>query len=137
MAANRLLADCSEGLLAIATLNPFVPDVTFLYPRKTLGNPTVFWCFQGVERGCIGNEWVHNKVIQFYYKDTSCRRYFKSHKTFQKLSFSSSFDQFCKSEASNAEGYQSFYMEALCLGENKSSILDFWNLNEFLHWPIP
>ena len=29
-------------------LNPFVPNAPFLYPLKT--------CFQGVEKGCIGNK---------------------------------------------------------------------------------
>ena len=39
-------------------LNPFVPNATFFYPLKTSENLTVFWCFQGVEKGCIGNKWV-------------------------------------------------------------------------------
>ena len=38
--------------------NPFVPNASFLYPLKTSENRNVFWCFQGVEKGCIGNEWV-------------------------------------------------------------------------------
>ena len=25
---------------------------------KIFENPKVFWCFQGAEKGCIGNEWV-------------------------------------------------------------------------------
>ena len=33
-------------------VNTFVPNAPFLYPL------TVFWCFQGVEKGCIGNKWV-------------------------------------------------------------------------------
>ena len=36
----------------------FVPNALFLYPLKTLENLTVFWCFQGVEKECIGNELV-------------------------------------------------------------------------------
>ena len=39
-------------------INPLVPNVPFLYPLKTSENLTVFWCFQGVEKWCIGNEWV-------------------------------------------------------------------------------
>ena len=46
-------------------LNPFVPNVPFLYPLKTSNNFTVFWCFQGVEKGCNGNKWV-NKQITFF-----------------------------------------------------------------------
>ena len=38
-------------------LNPFVPNAPFLYPLKTEIRK-VFWCFHGVEKGCIGNEWV-------------------------------------------------------------------------------
>ena len=33
--------------------NPFVPSASFLYPQKTSGNLTVFWCFQGVEKGAL------------------------------------------------------------------------------------
>ena len=33
-----------------------------VYPLKTLENLTVFWCFQGVDKGCIGNEWVKHKI---------------------------------------------------------------------------
>ena len=36
----------------------FVPNALFLYPLKTLENLAVFWCFQGVEKECIGNELV-------------------------------------------------------------------------------
>ena len=36
----------------------FVPNALFLYPLKTLENLTVFWCFQGVEKECIGNDLV-------------------------------------------------------------------------------
>ena len=43
----------------IQLFNPFVPNASFLYPLKTEENLTVFWCFQGVEKGCIGNEWVN------------------------------------------------------------------------------
>ena len=40
-------------------LNPFFPNAPFFYPLKTSENLTIFWCFQGVEKGCIGNEWVN------------------------------------------------------------------------------
>ena len=42
--------------------NPFVPNASFLYPLKTSENPTVFWCFQGLEKGYIGKEWVKEIV---------------------------------------------------------------------------
>ena len=39
--------------------NSFVSNAPFLYRLKTSENLTVSWCFQGVEKGCIGNEWVN------------------------------------------------------------------------------
>ena len=42
-------------------INLFVPDAPFTYHLKTSENLTVFWYFQGVEKGCIENKWVkHN-----------------------------------------------------------------------------
>ena len=46
------------GLRKTAFLSPFVPYATFLYPLKISENLAVFWCFQGVEKGCIENKWV-------------------------------------------------------------------------------
>ena len=40
-------------------INPFVLNVTFFYPQKISENFTVFWCFQGVKKGCVGNKWVN------------------------------------------------------------------------------
>ena len=45
-------------------INPFVPDAPFLFPLKTSENLTVFWCFQGVEKGCTANEWVRDERIK-------------------------------------------------------------------------
>ena len=39
-----------------ASVNPFVPNAPFLHPLKTSENRKVFWCFQGVQKRCIGNE---------------------------------------------------------------------------------
>ena len=39
-------------------INSLVPNSPFLYPLKHRKTLTVFWCFQGIEKGCIGNEWV-------------------------------------------------------------------------------
>ena len=44
--------------LCQSLFNPFVPNTIFLYTLKTSGNLTGFWCFQGLEKGCIGNEWA-------------------------------------------------------------------------------
>ena len=55
---------------AFDVINPFVPNAPFLYPLKTSENPTVFWCFQGLEKGCIGNKWAnldqHSDIILLY-----------------------------------------------------------------------
>ena len=45
----------SERLMYV---NPIVSNTPFLYLLKTSENPTVFWCFQGAEKGCIENKWV-------------------------------------------------------------------------------
>ena len=41
------------------TFNPFVPNAHFLYFLKTSENRKDFWCFQGVEKGCIGDKWIN------------------------------------------------------------------------------
>ena len=43
----------------------FVPTASFLYPLKTSENLMVFWSSEGVENGCIGNEWVRFKYQDF------------------------------------------------------------------------
>ena len=45
-------------------INPFVPNAPFLYSL----NLTVFWCFQGIEKRCIGNKWVSNTSINLFKK---------------------------------------------------------------------
>ena len=45
-------------------MNPFVPNVPFFYLLKSLENLAVFWCFQWVEKGCIGNKWVKSKITK-------------------------------------------------------------------------
>ena len=50
-------------LICSSTLfNLFVPNAPFLYPLKTSEKRTVCWCFQGVEKGCIGDEWVNSSL---------------------------------------------------------------------------
>ena len=50
----------------------FVPNVSFLYPLKPSENLKVFWCFQGVEKGYIGNKWVNltriTSLTSIFYK---------------------------------------------------------------------
>ena len=58
--AGRIL---STSLSSMLCFNPVVPNTPFLYPLKISGNLTVFLCFQGVENGCIGNEWVNYRSL--------------------------------------------------------------------------
>ena len=52
----------SRMALFLRVFNPFVSNAPLLYHLKTSENCKVFWCFQGVEKGCTGNERV-NKLI--------------------------------------------------------------------------
>ena len=47
-------------------LNPFFPNAPFLYSLKKSENLTIFWCFQGVEEGIIGNKWVNRISLRYY-----------------------------------------------------------------------
>ena len=47
LATNNIYMLCMEN----NCFNPFVPNALFLYPLKT--------CSQGVDKVCIGNEWVN------------------------------------------------------------------------------
>ena len=40
-------------------INQSVSNAPFLYPLKTSENLKVLWCFQRVEKGFIGNEYVN------------------------------------------------------------------------------
>ena len=42
--------------LHLELLDPFAPSAPFLCHLKTSENCKVFWCFQGLEKGRIGNE---------------------------------------------------------------------------------
>ena len=45
------------GFTVLAILiNPFFPNAYFLYTLKAWENHRIFWCFQGVEKGCIEKE---------------------------------------------------------------------------------
>ena len=59
------LLDFLHTILPFPLVNPFVPSAPFLYPRKTLENLTVSRCFQGLEKGCIGNKWV--KFVEIFW----------------------------------------------------------------------
>ena len=49
----------------VPEVNQLVPNPPFLYPQvKHQVTLTVFGCFQGVEKECIGNKWV-NVIVKF------------------------------------------------------------------------
>ena len=60
----RIVRSLANNTLSLPSLlfNPFVPNAPILYPLKTSENLTVLWCFQGVEKECIWNEWVKEIV---------------------------------------------------------------------------
>ena len=43
----------------LGALNHFFSNALFLYPQQASENRKVFWCFQWVEKGYIGNKWVN------------------------------------------------------------------------------
>ena len=57
-----LIWDPKYGKSVASEINSFVPNSPFIYPLKTSQNLTIFWCFQEVEKGWIGNEWVKNEI---------------------------------------------------------------------------
>ena len=60
-----IVAIRSRKVIYMISFNPFIPNAPFLYPFKTWENHKVFWWFQGVVKGGIGNEWV----ITWYHKN--------------------------------------------------------------------
>ena len=56
----HLVWECADNLY----FNPFVSNAPFLYPLKKSENLTVFWCFQRVEKRCIGNNGLNINSCQ-------------------------------------------------------------------------
>ena len=90
-------------------VNPFVPNAPFLYLLKTSEKLTVLWCFQGKEKGCIGNEWV-NKVFVRHFQKCVCS--IETSEAYSKISQTSKMELFTKTQPLTLFG--------------KSSILDVW-----------
>ena len=51
-------------------LTHFLPMHSFSKPRKHF---PVFWCFHGVEKGCIGDKWVNNIYDHCSYTEKKIR----------------------------------------------------------------
>ena len=60
MKSCRMISVMHKRLLVLTHSNLFVPNAPFLNSLKAPKNPKIFWCFQGVEKGCIGNNCVNN-----------------------------------------------------------------------------
>ena len=82
----------SRSGIYLSLINPFIPNAPFLYPLKTSENRKVFWCFQGMEKGCMGDKWVNCKN-KIRFRDRPFSTYAKF---FEKLTFLSLFiGKFC------------------------------------------
>ena len=65
--SHTLLLMCDFAIsFSLKSINPFFPNAPFLYPLKTSENRKVFWCFQWVEKGCIGNKRVQRERQQVW-----------------------------------------------------------------------
>ena len=51
----------------IPKLKPLITNGPILYILKASEKPKVFWCFQGVEKECIGNEWAKCDFFMRYF----------------------------------------------------------------------
>ena len=56
--------------------NPVFPNALCLYSLKTSENITVFWCFHGVDKGCIANTWV-SMHLRHHHKQSNTRMVWK------------------------------------------------------------
>ena len=56
---ERIIRSIISSFNHSININLFVPNANFLYPLKTSENLPVFWCFQGLEEGCIENKLVN------------------------------------------------------------------------------
>ena len=62
--AEKTCSEFAENIIHNSvTINPFVPNAPFLYPLKKSENLKVFRCFQGVQKGYIGNKWVNLTLL--------------------------------------------------------------------------
>ena len=122
--------------------NPFIPNAPFLYPLKASENLAVFWCFQGLEKGCIGNELVELQRILFQsfamaYQDKTydlmnrvvsweeCRNFWQFSRKFRK----------CRLKFTSASYYIYFfcYQSSLtCFGRNVQFVLSLCYQNLFV-----
>ena len=46
-----------DSVFSMISYIPFASNVLLLYPLKISENCKIFWCFQRIEKGFIGNKW--------------------------------------------------------------------------------
>ena len=91
-----MLKQCCYSIVCTAfkkCVNPFVHNVPFLYLLKTSEILTAFWCFQGVEKACIGNEWV--KTFSFLFEVLLSIHFQEKGDFCQQFKNTSNTDQYC------------------------------------------
>ena len=59
---------CKDFNVKGFSFNPFVPNASFIYLLKTSENHRTVFCFQEVEKGYIGNEWVKKILKELRFK---------------------------------------------------------------------
>ena len=57
-----------SNLILLKTINLLIHNAPFLYSLKTSANRKVFWCFQRVEKGSTGSEWVKKFRWRFHHR---------------------------------------------------------------------
>ena len=50
--------------------NPFIPNAPFLYLLKTTEILTIFWCFQWIEKGCIGLRTCKMFIMKLFFENS-------------------------------------------------------------------
>ena len=60
----KIIYSSTLAFVTFLLSHSFPMHPSFLYPLKTSKNLTVFWCFQGLEKGCIGNKWDNRNSLE-------------------------------------------------------------------------
>ena len=69
----------SHSECLIHSFNPSVPNASVPnLPPQNIRKPLRFcWCFQGKEKGCIGNEWVNSENTYYLLVQSQQQKYYK------------------------------------------------------------
>ena len=98
--------------------NPFFPNAPFLYAQKTSKNHKAFWCFQEVEKGCIGNNCV--KELKLSLKIVLSTQ---THAPLVLLKHTSKFSHTSKhGHFAHINGFKSFFVYQQCRKTSRASV---------------